>query len=114
MYTHRYLCSLRTQKILTQPVNNFIRQRDKSDILVALLVYSKKTTMKSLHGISFVLLVIGGLNWLLVGFGWNLVDAIFGAGSTGSKIIYIIVGLAALYLLFSHKKTCRMCDKVGA
>lgn len=84
-----------------------------SGILEVLLVYSKKT-MKSLHGISFVLLVIGGLNWLLVGFGWNLVDAIFGAGSTGSKIIYIIVGLSALYLLFSHKKTCKMCTKVSA
>ncbi len=70
--------------------------------------------MKALHSISFVLLVIGGLNWLLVGFGWNLVDAIFGAGSMISKIIYIIVGLATIYLIFTHKKTCKNCDKSGS
>mgnify|MGYP001578006888 CR=1 FL=1 len=67
--------------------------------------------MKALHVISFVLVIIGGLNWLLVGFNWNLVDAIFGAGSTGAKIVYIIVGLCALVLIFTHKKSCKMCDK---
>jgi uncharacterized membrane protein YuzA (DUF378 family) len=67
--------------------------------------------MKALHSVSFVLLVIGGLNWLLVGFGWNLVDAIFSAGSTLSKIVYIIVGLATLVILFTHKSTCKNCDK---
>ncbi|MFA6601933.1 MAG: DUF378 domain-containing protein [Candidatus Paceibacterota bacterium] len=67
--------------------------------------------MKALHCTSFILLVIGGLNWLLVGFGWNLVDAIFGVESMGSKIVYIIVGLATLVIIFTHKKTCKMCDK---
>lgn len=70
--------------------------------------------MKALHSVSFVLLVIGGLNWLLVGFGWNLVDAIFGEGSTLSRIIYIIVGLATLVILFTHKASCKNCDKVPA
>lgn len=65
--------------------------------------------MKALHTVSFVLLVVGGLNWLLVGFGWNLVDAIFGVGSTLSRIVYIIVGLATLVMIFSHKKTCKEC-----
>ena len=37
--------------------------------------------MKALHIIAFILLVIGGLNWLLFAFGWNLVSVIFGAGS---------------------------------
>ncbi len=64
--------------------------------------------MKALHGISFVLLVIGGLNWLLVGFGWNLVEAIFGMG-TIAKIIYILVGLSAVYLVVTHKGTCKNC-----
>ena len=67
--------------------------------------------MKALHTVSFVLLVIGGLNWLLVGFGWNLVDAIFGVGSTLSKIVYIIVGLATLVIIFTHKGTCKSCEK---
>lgn len=49
------------------------------------------------------LLVIGGLNWGLVGlFDFNLVEAIFGAGASG-RIIYTIVGLAALYPLFFCK-----------
>lgn len=57
--------------------------------------------------ISLVLLVIGGLNWGLVGvFDWNLVDAIFGMGSVLAKIIYILVGIAALwgiYYLFADE-----------
>jgi len=67
--------------------------------------------MKALHSVSFVLLIIGGLNWLLVGFGWNLVDALFVEGSTLSRIVYIIVGLATLVILFTHKSSCKNCDK---
>lgn len=70
--------------------------------------------MKAVHSISFVLVIIGGLNWLLVGlFNWNLVDAIFGMGSVLSTIVYVLVGLGALYLIFTHKATCRMCVKSG-
>ena len=67
--------------------------------------------MKALHSIAFVLLVVGGLNWLLVAFNWNLVDKIFRMGSTLSMIVYILVGLSAVYLLVTHKKTCKNCDK---
>lgn len=50
--------------------------------------------------IAFILVIVGGLNWGLVGFfGYNLVDAIFVAGSTLSKIIYALVGLGALWML---------------
>lgn len=69
--------------------------------------------MKALHGISFVLVIIGALNWLLVAFNFNLVQAIFGAG-TVTMIIYILVGLSAIYLVFTHKKHCKMCDKGAA
>jgi len=69
--------------------------------------------MKVLHHVSFILLVIGGLNWLLVGFGWNLVDAIFGAGSIVSKIVYILVGLATLVIIFTHKGSCKSCEKTA-
>ncbi|MEK7641359.1 MAG: DUF378 domain-containing protein [Patescibacteria group bacterium] len=65
--------------------------------------------MKVAHTIAFILVVIGGLNWLLVGFNWNLVDAIFGAGSMISKIIYILVGLSAIILVVTHKKSCKDC-----
>ena len=44
--------------------------------------------------IALILVIIGGLNWGLVGLlDFNLVDAIFGAGSTLSRIIYILVDL---------------------
>ena len=66
--------------------------------------------MKTIHIIAFILVIIGGLNWLLVAFGWNLVDAIFGMGSVISQIIYILVGISAIVLLFTHKKDCKMCS----
>ena len=53
-----------------------------------------------------VLLIIGGINWGLVGlFNWNLVDAIFGGDvsqdtSALSRLIYVIVGLAAIAAAF--------------
>ncbi|MGI2328035.1 DUF378 domain-containing protein [Planococcus sp. YIM B11945] len=58
--------------------------------------------MKALNQVVLVLLIIGGVNWLLVGlFSFDLVAAIFGGEvgekSTFSRIIYTIVGLCALY-----------------
>ncbi len=51
--------------------------------------------------IALILVIIGGLNWGLVGlFNYNLVDAIFGPMSTLSRIIYILVALAALYMIY--------------
>jgi uncharacterized protein len=56
--------------------------------------------MRGLYMTAVVLVIIGGLNWGLVGFfDWNLVDAIFGEGSALSRIIYAVVGLAALYMI---------------
>ena len=71
--------------------------------------------MKAMHSVSFILLVIGGLNWLLVGIGgWDLVAMVLGAGSMLSRIVYILVGLSAVYLVCTHKKTCKCCDKGAA
>lgn len=57
--------------------------------------------MNALDKLSYVLVVIGGINWGLVGFfNYNLVDSIFGAGSTLSRVIYALVGLAALEMLY--------------
>ena len=56
--------------------------------------------MRSLNLITLVLLIIGGLNWGLVGlFEFDLVAAIFGEMSALSRIIYSLVGLAAIYQL---------------
>lgn len=70
--------------------------------------------MKALHATSFVLVIIGALNWLLVAFGWNLVDALLGEGSTTAKIVYILVGLSALYLIATHKSSCKNCAATSA
>lgn len=56
-----------------------------------------------LDWIAFILVIIGGLNWGLVALGFNLVDAIFGAGMLAT-IIYALVGLSALYMLFTGPK----------
>ena len=47
------------------------------------------------------LLIIGGLNWLLVGvFGFDIGKFLGGQSAVHSRIIYVLVGLAALYTLF--------------
>ena len=67
--------------------------------------------MKILHGVSFVLLVVGGLNWLLVGlFSWDVGMIFGGQGALLSRIIYILVGLSAIYLVAMHKKDCKHCE----
>ena len=54
----------------------------------------------ALDWIAFVLVVIGAINWGLIGFfGWDLVAAIFGAMSTVSKIIYALVGLGGIWMI---------------
>ena len=56
---------------------------------------------KTLNMVADVLLIIGGLNWGLVGVAdWNLVDSLFGAWPALVSIIYILVGLSALYALW--------------
>lgn len=56
----------------------------------------------AINWIAWVLMLIGGLNWGLIGFfNFNLVDALFGTMSDLSRAIYAIVGLAALWQLIS-------------
>jgi len=58
--------------------------------------------MKSvLDIIAMILVLIGGLNWGLVGaFNFNLVDAIFGFSAIVVQIVYILVGISAIYGAF--------------
>ena len=65
--------------------------------------------MKGLHAVTFILLVIGGLNWLLAAFNWNLVDKVFGVGSSVSMIIYVLVGVSAIVQVVTHKSYCKYC-----
>lgn len=70
--------------------------------------------MKALHMVAFILLVVGGLNWLLVGLGvGDVVAMVLGMGSTLSKLVYILVGLAAIAEVATHKKNCKACAAGG-
>ena len=63
--------------------------------------------MKVVDTIALILVIIGAVNWGLIGiFNFNLVDAIFGAMSIISRIIYALVGISGLWcikLLFDNK-----------
>lgn len=69
--------------------------------------------MKAVHMVAFILLVVGGLNWLLFAFGYNVVDSLFGVGSTLAMAVYVLVGLSAVEELVVHKKNCRCCNPSG-
>lgn len=61
--------------------------------------------MKVLNFIALTLVIVGALNWLLVGLiDFNLVDTLFGVGSVLSKIIYIVVGIAGIWSLSFYGK----------
>ncbi len=53
--------------------------------------------MRIFNAIVLTLIIIGGINWGLIGlFNYNLVDALFGNSSWFARIIYILVGISAL------------------
>ena len=60
-----------------------------------------------MHKVTFTLLIIGGLNWLLEAFGYGIGNYLSGSVS---MIIYVLIGLSAVYEIAMHKKNCRMCD----
>ncbi|WP_319509117.1 DUF378 domain-containing protein [uncultured Methanolobus sp.] len=56
---------------------------------------------KTVDLVALALVVVGGLNWGLVGaFDFDLVATIFGEMSMISRIVYILVGLAAVYMIY--------------
>ena len=59
--------------------------------------------LTTLDWVAMILVIVGGLNWLLVAFKFNLVSAIFGE-SVLATIVYVLVGLSAIYVLFSLGK----------
>jgi len=65
--------------------------------------------MKKLQVIDWLALlfvIIGGLNWALIGlFNFDLVAFIFGPMTLLSRVVYVIVGLAAVYLIFSFPRS---------
>lgn len=70
--------------------------------------------MKGIHKIGFLLLIIGGLNWLLVGLWGNDISSWMGGpGAILPRLIYILIGVAALIEIFSHKGICKACDSIS-
>ena len=59
--------------------------------------------MKGLIKFAYVLVIIGGLNWLFIGF--LKLDVISHLGTALAKVVYILIGLAAVVLIFSGKKS---------
>ena len=82
----------------------YLRQCNDANVSVRIYLY-----MKSLHTVSFILLVVGGLAWGLHAFGYDVVEML---GSSLAHIVYILVGLSALYELVNHKKTCNNCSSM--
>ena len=76
--------------------------------------------MKALHKTAFVLLLIGGLNWGLFGLGnymgsnWNVVNLILGSWPSLENLIYLLVGIAALVIIFKKKKGYHADENVGS
>jgi hypothetical protein len=63
--------------------------------------YARNDRLATIDWIAMVLLIVGGLNWGLVGaFDFDLVAAIFGPMTLLSRLVYILVGLAALYTIY--------------
>lgn len=61
-----------------------------------------------LDWVAFVLVVVGGLNWGLVGlFDFNLVDSIFSGSTSIARIVYTLVGIGAIYMLVSAGKMAK-------
>lgn len=66
--------------------------------------------MKALHMVAFILVIVGALNWLLVGvLGWDIGMLFGGMDAVLSRLVYVLVGLSGIYIAATHKKDCKTC-----
>ena len=74
-------------------------------------VHNTRRSFGVLDWIAMVLLIVGGINWGLVGLAdFDLVATLFGDGSALSRIVYVLVGLAALYSIYTATKMNRSAE----
>jgi len=67
---------------------------------------------KMVHMATYTLMAVGALNWGLVGFfGFNLVNTILGSAPGLERLVYILVGVSAVYEFATHMKNCKLCGK---
>jgi len=66
---------------------------------------------KTLHLVTYTLVVVGALNWGLVALlDLNLVNALFGSWPMVEKLVYLLVGVSAVYDFAGHMKYCKYCS----
>lgn len=66
--------------------------------------------MKALHILTFILTIIGALNWGLVAFDYNLVTSLLGSWPHAVKAVYLLVAASAVFQAVSHfSGDCRVC-----
>ena len=89
-----------------------LEEIDKTDIRQQTLLTHFSSMMKKcgVHTVGFIILFIGGINWGLVGaFQYNLVGELLGTWPTVVRIVYVLVGLSAIFALMEGKcKACKM------
>lgn len=69
--------------------------------------------MKFFDVLCWILLIIGGLNWGLVGIAnFDLIATLSGTGSLIAHLIYTLVGLSAIYTLYRWIGNCPGCNKM--
>jgi uncharacterized membrane protein YuzA (DUF378 family) len=80
--------------------------------MLQVLIYKyKKMQEKILHMVAFGLVIVGSLNWLLVAIlGYDISNWLGGQTGTVAKVIYVLVGASAVYLVATHKRDCRGCE----
>jgi len=87
----------------------FIERRRAPDRRAASISTAEQSSwMSTVDWIAMALMIVGGLNWGLVGlFNFDLVTFLFGDQSLLSRVIYIAVGIAAVYSLYLGSKMAR-------
>ncbi len=71
----------------------------------SILLLNHTHFMQWLHTIAFILVIVGGINWLLLAVtGWEIGALFGGMSAMPSQVIYILVGLSAIYLAVMHFK----------
>lgn len=72
-----------------------------------------KKTAKIVHMAAFSLLVVGGLNWGIYGLfdGLNVVSAVVGSWPVIERIVYVLVGVSAVYIAATHMQDCKICSE---
>lgn len=63
--------------------------------------------------VAYILVIIGGLNWGLYGaFGYDLVDVVLGTIPMIASIVYVLIGLSALFLVLKRNRRCSCLNDV--